>query len=220
MVAGTGTCPSGYNAGFPMNHKEIERWYRLRNMKAVAQFLMLVAVLVLLVGYAISIALMPRPEPITSTVPAGEGSRIENFSYSAVGVNPWELKALSAVVSKSLDRVALDNPSVVYEGGKGGKIYLSAKSGELDRKNNNVSGKGNVSIRYKDFLFSTGSIDYRHERREADTEAEVSLEGADLSLTGKGLKFSLEREEIVIEQDVKARLYDVKWVEPGHRLPL
>jgi len=203
-----------------MNHKEIERWYRLRNMKTAAQFLVVMTGILLLVGFAASIALGPRTDNVTSEAGVGEGIRIENFSYSAIGINPWELKAISAVVSKSLDRVALDNPSVVYEGGKGEKIYLSAKSGELDKKSNNVSGKGDVSIRYKEFLFSTGSIDYRHEKREADTEAEVSLEGTDLSLTGKGMKFSLEREEVVIEQDVKARLYDVKWVEPGHRLPL
>jgi len=203
-----------------MNHKEIERWYRLRNMKKVAQVMVLVTVAVLVVGYTASRALKNTPEPMKLPAGCETGIRIDNFTFSAPGANPWELKAVSALVSESLDKVALNNPTVIYEGGKGGKIHLTAKCGQLDRKSSNVAGQGEVAIRYRDFVFATGSINYLHERKQAETSSQVSLEGGDLSLTGTGLKFSIENEEIVIEQDVRARLYDVRWVEPGQKLPL
>ncbi len=203
-----------------MNHREIERWYRLRNVKRASQILVVVAVAFLVCGYAVSRFVrggsdMPAP-------PGGtEGSiRIDNFSYSSPGAHPWELRAASAIVADSLDSVKLKGPKVVYHGGAGGKIFLTAKSGTLDRKSSDVSACGDVTIQYKNFLFSTGELDYSHKKRLAETSSPVSLEGGDLRLTGKGLKVSVDREEMVIEDDVRARLFNVKWVEPNGRLPM
>jgi LPS export ABC transporter protein LptC len=204
-----------------MNHKEIERWYRLRNLKRASQFLVVAAVVCMACGYVASRLLVSEaPDPITSPGPAAGGIRIDNFSYSSPGANPWELQAATAFVSDSLDKVELKGPKVVYQGGAGGKIFLTAKSGNLDRKSRNVSAQGDVSIEYDNFLFSTGDIDYSDEKLLAETTSPVSLESGDLRLTGKGLKVSVEREEVIVEQDVKARLFNVKWVEPNERLPM
>jgi LPS export ABC transporter protein LptC len=203
-----------------MNHKEIERWYRLRNIKRASQVLVLASLVLLVSSYAASRFLGEQREIFEACQVSNSAIRIENFVYSSPGTRPWELKASDAVVSNTLDRVFLGSPMVIYHGGKGGKIYLSAKSGELDKKNSNVSGRGDVTLRYKDFQFTTDEIDYSDEKLLAETSLPVSLEGGDLILTGIGMKFCLENEEIVIEQNVKARLYDVKWVEPGQKLPM
>ena len=47
-----------------------------------------------------------------------------------------------------------------------------------------------------------------------------SFQTPDLSLTGTGMTVSLENEEIVIENDVKARLFNLRWVESKGRLPM
>jgi LPS export ABC transporter protein LptC len=203
-----------------MNHKEIERWYRLRNLKRASQFLIVVAVVLLVCVYTVSYWMRPGPDLVEAPGPANGGVRIDNFSYSSPGAHPWELQASTAMVSESLDRVDLKGPKVVYHGGAGGKILLAAKSGKLDKKSRNVSARGDVTIEYENFLFSTGAIEYSDEKRLAETSSPVSLESGDLRLTGKGLKVSVEREEVVIEDDVKARLFNVKWVEPKGRLPM
>jgi LPS export ABC transporter protein LptC len=197
-----------------MNHKEIERWHRLRNVKRASQVLVLAAIGLFISGYAAT-----RFFPDTSTDfvnhPADKsGVRIQKFSYSSPGVHPWELEAETVVGSESLDKVTLSHPRVVYHGGRGGKIFLTADTGNLDKQRRSVLAKGNVKIRYEGFVFAAGDMDYSEAKRTAETASPVSLEGEDFQLQGKGLKMSIQDEEIVIEQDVKARLFNVRLREP------
>lgn len=201
-----------------MNHKEIERWYRLKNLKRLSQFLILFAIVLLGGWYLLSPRQNPENAPFPST--SDPGISIEKFSYSSPGAHPWELEASKAMVSEALDKVVLTAPKVVYHGATGTDIYLSAGTGTLDKKSNNVSMKDDVRIQFTGFLFKTDDIEYSHSTKEAETSSAVSLEGDDLRLTGKGLKVSVEKEEIVVEDNVKARLYNVKWVEPGRKLPM
>ena len=116
--------------------------------------------------------------------------------------------------------MTLTDPSLLYHGGKGAEILLTARSGQLDKKNKTVFAQGDVRIKFRDYIFSADDIDYSHEKLFAKTSSRVSLEGNDLSLSGKGMRMSIDAEEIVIEDDVKARLYNVKWAEPDTKLPL
>ncbi len=203
-----------------MNHREIERWYRLKNIKIASQAM--VVICVVLIGGALfaSRYLRPSSETFQNSANPGSGINIDNFVYFSPGVRPWELKAVNAIVTEALDKVYLKTPIVVYQGGKGNTVQLTANTGELDKKTSCVSGKGEVVIRYKDFRFSAGEIDYNDQQLRAKTSSPVSLEGGDMKLTGKGMSFSLEKEELVIEEDVKALLYDIKWVSPGRKLPI
>jgi LPS export ABC transporter protein LptC len=203
-----------------MKQKELERWYRLKNLKRASQFLVVAAILLLVVGYSASRLVKSNPEAFDSPTQSEPGSRIENFSFSAPGANPWELKAPVALISDDLSTVILKNPEVEYHGGKGGTIYLSAESGEFDRKSSNLYARGNVVIRYRDMTFNTVEIMYSQETHMAHTSSPVSIKSGDGQLTGKGLKLSVENEEIEIEQDVQARLFNVKWTEPANKLPM
>jgi LPS export ABC transporter protein LptC len=202
-----------------MNHKEIERWYRLRSIKKASQVLMVVAVVLLAAGFIVSKMLRPASEDF-QTSGADSGITGKNFTFSMPGAHPWELKASLAKVSDALDSVVLTDPSMLYHGGKGAEILLTAKSGTLDKKTKTVFAQGDVRIKFQDFTFSSEDIDYSHEKLVAQTSSRVSLEGNDLSLSGKGMRMSVDSEEIVIEDDVKALLYNVKWADSGSKLPL
>jgi len=203
-----------------MRHEELERWYRLRNLKRAALFLVVTGVAVLIVGYAIYFLARPTPENFDPPPRSGAGSKIENFSFSAPGATPWELKASTALVSDDMTMVILTNPRVTYEGGKGGTIHLSADSGELDRKSNNVYARGNVLIRYRDMTFITTEVKYSQENRMAETPSMVQIKGNDMQLSGRGLKLSIEKEEVEIEQDVQARLLNLHWTGPTGKLAM
>jgi LPS export ABC transporter protein LptC len=203
-----------------MNHREIERWYRLRNLKKASQFLVGFFVVLLIAGLAVSRFVRPEAEQLETRGAPDSGIRIEKFNYSSPGAQPWELEAAEASVTESLDRVSLSRPRVVYHGGKGGSIYLSAASGTLDKKSSNVSFKGNVEIRLKDLTFRTDDIEYSQERRQAQTDSAIALEGTDFKVTGRGLRVYVESEEAVIEDEVDARISNVKWVDSKGRMPL
>jgi LPS export ABC transporter protein LptC len=203
-----------------MNHKEIERWHRLKNIKKAAQFLVIAAVLLLVSVYAVSRFISRTSEEFH--LPAGPttGIRIDKFSFSSPGAYPWELEASSAVVSESLDKVVLKDPRVVYRGAEGGEIVLTARSGELDRRDQNVSAQGDVTIKYRDFWFKAAEITFSQTSLTAETSSPVTLRGDSLLLTGTGLKVLVAKREIWVERDVSATIYNVKWVEPGHKLPM
>jgi len=203
-----------------MNHKELERWYRLRNIKRASQFMILLCLALAVSVYAASVYFRPNTSQFTSPMPSDAGIRIENFSYSAPGPRPWELHAPSAEVSESLDEITLQQPQVIYHGGEGGTISLASQTGSLNRKTLSVTARGDVTLKYKDYVFSSDEMNYSHEKLSATTSTLVSFQAPDLSLTGRGMSVSLENEEIVIEDDVKAKLFNLRWVESKGRLPM
>jgi len=203
-----------------MNHKEIERWHRLRNIKKAFQILVLVGAALLVIGVAAAIWVRPVPAPPEPSPARGAGIQIENFSYSSPGPPQWELHAPRALISEAIDRVELKEPKAVYQGRSGANVELVSKTGVFDRKNLSVNANGDVIMRYKDYVFRSPEISYSHDQLRAETSSPVSFEGPDLKLTGRGLTLSLDNEEIVVEEDVQALLFNVKLVQPGGRLPM
>ncbi len=203
-----------------MNHKEIERWHRLRNIKKAFQILVLVCGALLISGVAASIFITPSASPLEPSSTSNTGIEIVNFSYSSPGPQQWELHAPSALVSEALDAVELKEPKVVYHDRSGASVELVSSTGRFDRKNLTVTASGDVTMRYKDYVFRSPEIRYSHEKLRAETSAPVAFEGPELKLTGKGLTLSLDSEEIVIEEDVHAQLFNVSWVKPNGRLPM
>ncbi len=203
-----------------MNHKEIERWHRLRNIKKAFQILVLLGAALLVIGVAVAVWITPGPASLESSPAAGTGIQIENFSYSSPGPPQWELHAPRALISEAIDKVDLKEPKVVYQGRSGANVELVSRTGILDKKSLSVTANGDVIMRYKDYVFRSPEIRYSHEQLRAETSSPVAFEGPDLKLTGRGLTLSLDNEEIVVEEDVHALLFNVKWVQPSGRLPM
>ncbi len=203
-----------------MNHKEIERWYRLQNLKKTAQILVAVSILVLAVGLIAS-RFLPSPSPSTNIVSEMDaGSRIGKFSFSVPGPHPFEVVANGAVVSKSLDKVVLEEPRVTYHPQDGEEVVLTAEIGELNRTTQSYSVKGNVDIKYGAFQVQATDMEYSHEKRLASTSSPFSMKGKDLIIKGTGLKLWMEKEEAHIERDVEAWLFNVKLFERKGNAPL
>lgn len=203
-----------------LDHKEMERWYRLKAIRITSQALVVTAVALSILMYAVNRYFQPEVSAFTPSKQVEGKMLIENFSYTSPGAHPWELKAVSAEVSDSLEKVSLTRPSVEYLGGKGGKISLAAQKGNLDKNAKTIVAEGDVKLEYKDFLFSTDEIGYNDQHKTAQTEKPVSLSTGNLKVHGKGLKITMETEEIVIEQEVTAVISDLKLFTSKSKLPL
>ncbi len=203
-----------------INHREIERWYRLKNMRKAIQALAFASIIAMISGFAIS-RYTSEPEPVFKPSNLSEpGIKVEKFSYSSVGAHQWDLEASSATVAEAMDHVELKLPRIVYYTGDGSKILLNADTGNLDKKAGTVTAKGGVTIKFNDFMFRTHDINYSQGTLEAQASESIFMEGADMKLSGKGLRLFVDKEEVIIEQDVKASLFNVKWVERGKKLPI
>jgi LPS export ABC transporter protein LptC len=207
-------------SGGYMNHKEIERWYRRKNIMTACQVLAVVSFVLVCVSYVVSRVWSDNRDDYVSSPKRNEGMRMEHFSYSSVGAHPWVLRADSAVANGPVNRVSLAQPAVTYPGGRGGTIFLNSRSGELDKEKQQVTARGAVAIRYKDFLFSTDEVHYLHDKLVADTSAPVSVEATDLRVTGTGLTLSIKDEEASVEDNVKTQIFNVRWVGSNGRLPM
>lgn len=206
--------------GTYINHKEIERWYRRKNIMRACQVLALVSIVLVSVSYVVSRVWSDNPEDYVSNPKPDEGMRMERFSYSSFGAHPWVLRAESAVANELINRVSLTQPMVTYPGGMGGTIVLNSHSGELDKEKQQVTARGAVAIRYRDFLFSTDEVHYLHDKLVAETSAPVSVEATDLRVTGTGLTLSIKDEEANIEGNVKTQIFNVRWVGANGKLPM
>ena len=156
-----------------MNHKEIERWYRLQNLRKAVQVLILASVIALVCGLALSKYTNDGKNEFKASNVSDPGIKVEKFTYSSVGADQWDLEAQSASVSEKMDSVELKSPKVVYYGGDGGKIYMNAQVGKLEKKDGKVEAKGAVSIKYKDFRFLTENVKYSQGLLEADRKSVV-----------------------------------------------
>ncbi len=197
-----------------MNHKEIERWYRLQNLKKTAQILVAVSILVLAIGLIVSRFLSHTSPSSDIASETDAGSRIGKFSFSVPGPHSFEVVANGAIVSKSLDKVVLEEPRVTYHPQEGEEVVLTAETGELNRTTQSYSVKGNVDIKYGAFQVQAADMEYSHEKRLASTSSPFSMKSKDMVITGKGLKLWMEKEEAQIERDVEAWLFNVKLFEP------
>ncbi len=199
-----------------MNHREIERWYRLRMLKK-ASVAVVLSVLALIVICGAAWRLMSDGPPETPTADTADAAlKVNRFTLSSSGEHPWRLDARTALSKDStLQRVALIRPRIVYQGGKGGVIVLTAEKGIVDRDKLNYSAKGNVTLKYRDFEISTEEITYSEEKQEVSGSATVVLKAKDLHFTGNELTLSLADEEIVIKGGVSATLFNMKWTTPS-----
>jgi LPS export ABC transporter protein LptC len=197
-----------------MSHRDIERWYRLRLLKKAAMAMVGMLVVSVVLGFAISQVWTRTGRQPWETLKTDSGIGIADFTYSFPGPHPWELAARMARASDTLDQVTLERPRVTYHLRAGDKITVTAEQGKLDRETGRFSASGGVRINFRDFLFSAEDLHYSDETHVAKTASNISLEATDFSLKGRGLRVSIDEEEVQIENEVEAVLYNVSVLEP------
>jgi LPS export ABC transporter protein LptC len=193
-----------------LTNKEIERWYRLRNLRNAAQALAIITILTLVGGYAVSRLIMERPDQTDSQVPTDAGNEGSQLSYSVPGPHPFHVKADRARMLKSGNKIQLTSPVITYYPKRGGDMVLKADTGELNQTTQNYSVKGNVTVTYDTFRIDAEELSYSHKNGLVSTSSAFTVTSKDMVLQGKRLKLLTDKKEVVVEQGVSAKLYNVK----------
>lgn len=201
--------------------KELERWHRRRLIKKLAQVGIFASVVMISLGYIFAWRMKPDPGELNiPKVAKDEGIRIDKFSYSNTGANPFELEARSATVADSLDKVKLYGPRVTYMAPKKGKIELTAKTGELNKNTKEIHASGDVKIRMKGLLINADEVTYSDKERVVRADSRISIQGDGFKISGAGLTLFIDNHEAIVSKNVETFLRDVEWVKPGQKLPI
>ena len=190
-----------------ITHREIERWYRLRNLRKASQVFVIISFVVMVAGYAVLRFIQPS-QPAKDPDPKAINT-VKKPYYSFPGPHPFDVRAKSAVVSESQDKIILNSPKITYHPDHGSEMILTAKTGELNRTTQNYSVKGDVCLKSDTFRIEAGQLGYSRENNLASTTSRITIKAKNMLLKGKQLKLWPDKKEAHIEQDVEATLFHI-----------
>jgi LPS export ABC transporter protein LptC len=190
-----------------ITNREIERWYRLRNLRKAAQVFVIIAIVVMVAGYAVFRFIKPS-QPVKDPDPKAINT-VQKPYYSFPGPHPFDVRAEEALVSESQDKIILKSPKITYHPNRGGNMVLTAKTGELNRTTQNYSVKGDVNLKSDNFRIEAGQLGYSRKKNLASTTSQITIKAKNMLLKGKQLKFWPDKKEAHIEQNVEATLFNI-----------
>jgi len=116
------------------------------------------------------------PEKIADLLPENTQISMQAFEHTATrdGKTQWHLEAESASLSGQ-KKLVLKTPAVVFYRENGRKIYLTAQTGVLNKKTNNITMSGNVVARTDGYRFEAESAEYDHNRRFLNAPTPVKI---------------------------------------------
>jgi lipopolysaccharide export system protein LptA len=136
-------------------------------------------------------------------IPASLEARTITYSESEDGKTLWEINAEEARFYKEEDRSEFDNIDVVFFYQDTYELTLSGDRGVLDNESRNIDLSDNVTITaWEDYVLKTDTLHFNSVENEISTDNPIVLTGTDLSFTGTGLSFDLEKEELFVHKDV------------------
>jgi LPS export ABC transporter protein LptC len=174
----------------------------------------ILAVLAAILAGAVGAALLHQPTKLP-VLKAGDQApsdsdgrpRLRGLNYTHVenGVRKWSLKAEGARYEEDTGKVHLRKVAIEFYREKGGPIYLRGDEGIYDQKAQTVTLQGHVDGQTADGnRLTTSVITYREKDKVAETDAEVTLQGAQYKVQGKGLLVLVKENKAILKSKVRS----------------
>lgn len=137
---------------------------------------------------------------------------VKNFRYSQVG-DPdfqWEVTADRAWYMKRNEEVHLEHVAVRLVS-KAGRVYhMIGDRGVLDNGTGDMEITGSVVVDSdRGERLETETLRYRAAEKKVLTDGSVKMYRENMRLSGKGMTFTLEKNEMVLSSNVKAVISNV-----------
>ncbi len=128
-----------------------------------------------------------------------------NYTHVQNGVRKWSLKAQGARYEEDTGKIYLSKVAIEFYREKGGPIYLRGDEGIYDQKAQAVTLRGHVEGQTADGdRLTTSVITYREKDKAAETDAEVTLQGAHYKVKGKGLLVLVKENKAILKSKVRS----------------
>ena len=172
------------------------------------------AVLAAVVCGALAAALLHEPAKLPAlkagdTAPTDSDGRPRlrglNYTHVENGMRKWSLKAQKARYEENTHKVFLDEVAIEFYREKGGPIYLKGDEGIYNQKKQTVTLKGHVDGRTSDGnRLTTSVITYREKDKVAETDAEVTVQGSQYKVQGKGMRVLVDKNLVILKSNVRS----------------
>ena len=145
-----------------------------------------------------------NPEKLGAMLPENTQISMRAFEHTATrdGKTQWHLAAESASLTGKIELV-LKAPKVVFYRENGHKIYLTADTGILNKKTNNITMSGNVVARTDGYRFEADSAVYDHNRRFLNSKTPVKIFSKQGELMADTMAYDLGTNQATFNGNVK-----------------
>jgi len=145
-----------------------------------------------------------NPEKLSSMLPENTQVSMQSFEHTATrdGKTQWHLEAESASLMGN-KKLVLKTPAVVFYRENGRKIYLTAESGVLNKKTNNITMSGNVVAKTAGYRFEADSAVYDHNRRFLNSKTPVKIISNRGELVADTMTYDLGSNRATFDGNVK-----------------
>ncbi len=109
------------------------------------------------------------------------------------GAVQWELDAATAELEAKSGRMVLDAPMFKFFLENGTVIQVTAKTGILNTRSNDMQVRGNVKVRNDRYTLVTEVLSYKHDDRKMETEAPVIITGGEMDLRADAMTYDLKK---------------------------
>lgn len=124
------------------------------------------------------------------------------------GAVQWELNAGSAELEAGSGRMILKAPEVEFILENGSRVRLTADSGILNTKTNDIEVRGNVCVKDSRYTLTTEMLSYDHEKRILFSTLPVHIAARAVALSAAAMRYDLNTSQALFSGMVKGRLND------------
>ena len=135
--------------------------------------------------------------------------QVKDVHYTEVGDSgmKWDIRADTARYQKKENLALFDNLTVKLVMKDGKTFVMTGDHGRLNSESRDMEIEGNVGIVTENGdRFTTDRLRYRNADKVIETDRPVAMENESVHVSGVGMVVSLERKNVAILSQVRARL--------------
>ena len=165
---------------------------------------MAIALVALVIVYALYRRGIDAGADLIKSMPKGPSLTIENLRHTAAreGSTEWTLEAAKAKMAGNRKSATLTDVSVVFFADDGGEVHLTADTGHLNLRSNDLKVTGNVVVWQQDYRIVTENLEYQNRQQLLVANAPVTVTGTTVSVTAESATFDLEKKHLRFEGNV------------------
>jgi LPS export ABC transporter protein LptC len=165
---------------------------------------MAIALAALVIVYALYRRGIDAGADLIKNMPKGPSLTIENLRHTAVreGSTEWTLEAAQAKMAGNRKSATLTEVSVVFFADDGDEVHLTADTGHLNLRSDDLKVSGNVVVWQKSYRIVTENLEYQNRRQLLVAKTPVKVTGTTVSVTAERATFDLENKHLRFEGNV------------------